>query len=663
LTDKDADKRGADGVDGPEGPAGDEAGARGDDDQPGPANPPPATWAGRQGVDDAPDPDAPDPQPDPPGEDTVEADTPALADREAAREAALAGLRARTAEHAAKQRTGTTTNAPTAPPASPPPAAKPPAPAPDGEPAQPPESTPPPPGPDAEEKPPARGIWARFVAGSLLILVSMATATAVSLLVYLTDLAHGLGGLGQPVQSQLAVPDPGKPQTILILGSDKRPEFKKDKFRGLSDTTMLLRVDPDRNAIALFSLPRDLKVEIPGFGTAKLNEAYAYGGPELTLKTIKELTKVPATDNEGLEINHIVNVDFEGFARAVNAIGCVYVDVDRRYYHSNDETVEDYEEIDIQPGYQALCGFNALDYARYRHTDNDVVRAARQQDFLREARQKVPPEVIFADRKELIDIFTEHTTSDIDSASAMLEVLKLFVEARDAPVKEVHFEGSLGPSFVTTTTQEINKAVVQFLGIEDTPGQRGETAAPDDPVAPEAAPDESGVTPASGRKAKKKGGGDAQLIESTYGKELAKTIRARKVKLPIYYPTILETGTDYAQKPRVYKINGTGKGSPPNGERAAYKWVFSRPALGEYYGFMATRWEDPPILKNPSEEREIDGRTYKLFYDGDRLKLIAWQDDEGSFWLHNTLIQSLSDREMIDIVKGMTELPKLGRGN
>ncbi len=508
-------------------------------------------------------------------------------------------------------------------------------------------------------------LWARFLTAAFVIVLSVGTATAASLLLYIEGIADDLklDPEFEKIKEDLSGVTGGEPQTILILGSDKRPEFKKDKFRGLSDTTMLLRVDPDRNAIALFSLPRDLRVEIPGFGTAKLNEAYAYGGPELTLKTIKELTKVPATDNEGLEINHIVNVDFEGFARAVNAIGCVYVDVDRRYYHSNDETVEDYEEIDIQPGYQALCGFNALDYARYRHTDNDVVRAARQQDFLREARQKVPPEVIFADRKELIDIFTEHTTSDIDSASAMLEVLKLFVEARDAPVKEVHFEGSLGPSFVTTTTQEINKAVVQFLGIEDTPGQRGETAAPDDPVAPEAAPDESGVTPASGRKAKKKGGGDAQLIESTYGKELAKTIRARKVKLPIYYPTILETGTDYAQKPRVYKINGTGKGSPPNGERAAYKWVFSRPALGEYYGFMATRWEDPPILKNPSEEREIDGRTYKLFYDGDRLKLIAWQDDEGSFWLHNTLIQSLSDREMIDIAKGMTELPKLGRGN
>ena len=508
-------------------------------------------------------------------------------------------------------------------------------------------------------------LWARFLTAAFVIVLSVGTATAASLLLYIDGIADELRLTEEfkGIEQDLTKVDGGGPQTILILGSDKRPEFKKDKFRGLSDTTMLLRVDPDRNAVALFSLPRDLRVEIPGYGTAKLNEAYAYGGPELTLKTIQELTKVPATDNQGLEINHIVNVDFEGFARAVNAIDCVYIDVDRRYYHSNEETAEQYEEIDIQPGYQALCGFDALDYARFRHLDNDVVRAARQQDFLREARQKVPPEVVFADRKELIDIFTEHTTSDIDDAATMLQVLKLFVEARDAPVKEVHFEGSLGPSFVTTTMQELNKAVVQFLGIEDTPGQLGESAAPDDPVSPESAPDESGVTPAAGAKAKKKQPVDAQLIETTYGKELAKSIRARKVKLPIYYPTVLETGTEYAQKPRVYKINGTGDGSPPNSERAAYKWVFSRPALGEYYGFMATRWKDPPILKNPSEERELDGRTYKLYYDGDRLRMVAWQTDEGSFWLHNTLIQSLSDREMIDIAKGMTELPKLGKRN
>ena len=102
------------------------------------------------------------------------------------------------------------------------------------------------------------------------------------------------------------------------------------------------------------SIPRDLKVEIPGFGTEKFNAAYTYGGPKLTLQVVKELT--------GLPINHVVNVDFLGFVRAVYAIGCVYVDVDRRYYHSNVgvPASEQYAEINVQPGYQLLCGKKAL---------------------------------------------------------------------------------------------------------------------------------------------------------------------------------------------------------------------------------------------------------------------------------------------------------------
>ena len=505
-------------------------------------------------------------------------------------------------------------------------------------------------------------LWARFATGSLAIVAAVAAATVASSLLYLDDLASALnknGRLNQQLEGFLNVPGSGEAQTILILGSDLRPQFKRvSDFKGLSDTTMLLRLDPNRDAIALFSLPRDLRVEIPGVGVDKLNAAYAFGGPQLTLRTIKNLTRSPSLP-EGIEVNHVVNVDFEGFARAVNHVGCVYVDVDRRYLHSNANTTDDYEEINLQPGYQALCGYDALDYARYRHTDNDVVRAARQQDFLREARQKVPATKLFSDRKDLMNIFTKYTTSDIDSGPQMLDLLRLLLESRNAPVKEVHFEGHLGPSYVTASQAEIDRAVNQFLGIEDTPGARGTTAAPDEASGrAEAKRDARQGRPASTQG----GGGDANLVGTSYGKELAKGIRAKKIKLPVFYPTELESGSDYAQKPRVYKINGTGEDSPSNSERAAYKWVFSRPALGEeYYGFMGTRWQDPPILNDPSESRTIGDRTYDLFYDGDRLRIVAWHTDEGSFWLSNTLIQSLSNSEMIEIARHMRELPPLRR--
>ena len=112
---------------------------------------------------------------------------------------------------------------------------------------------------------------------------------------------------------------------------------------------MLLRVDPDKERIALLSIPRDLRVNIPGVGVDKFNAAYSAGGPEKTLKVVKQLTGVP--------IHHVVNINFTGFADAVNAIGCVYVDVDRRYYiPEEDET----SEINLEAGYQRMCGFNAL---------------------------------------------------------------------------------------------------------------------------------------------------------------------------------------------------------------------------------------------------------------------------------------------------------------
>jgi polyisoprenyl-teichoic acid--peptidoglycan teichoic acid transferase len=489
-------------------------------------------------------------------------------------------------------------------------------------------------------------VWLRFLTASFVIVAAVAGATSASLILYLSDIANALKNHSeiQGLDPFLARTSGSGPQTILIIGSDKRNGQISGQF-GLSDTTMLLRLDPDRNAIALLSIPRDLKVDIPGVGTDKINAAYSIGGPKLTLRVVKNLT--------GLPVNHLVNVDFTGFARAVNAIGCVYVDVDRRYYIAPNSGTS---EINLQPGYQALCGFDALSFARYRHTDNDIVRAARQQTFLREARAKVPPSKLIEDRKKLVKIFTTYTSSDIGSAEEMLQVLRLFFDLRGAPIKEIHFNGTLGPSYVTATPEEIHTAVNQFLGVEGTPGPAGSSAKPKKAVTPQQPPDHTKSKPAT----KKKSSGSSlpsTLTRTSYGKQLAQAIRARKEKVPVYYPTVLESGSDYAQKPRVYKINGKGDGAPPHDERAAYKWVFSLPTLGDYYGFEGTRWKDPPILSDSSETRTIGDRDYKLYYDGDRLRMVAWQTDQGSFWVSNSLIETVPNEDMLKIAVGFRQLP------
>jgi polyisoprenyl-teichoic acid--peptidoglycan teichoic acid transferase len=488
-------------------------------------------------------------------------------------------------------------------------------------------------------------IWLRFLTASFVIVAVIAAATSASLILYLSDWAHALKdhAIKQKIAGELAdVPSSGA-QTILIIGSDKRNQEISGEF-GLSDTTMLLRLDPDRDAIALLSLPRDLKVSIPGVGTDKLNAAYSLGGPKLTLRTVKQIT--------GLEVNHLVNVDFTGFNRAVNAIGCVYVDVDRRYYIAPNTGTS---EINLQPGYQALCGFDALSFVRYRHTDNDIVRSARQQAFLREARAKVPPSRLIDDRDKFLNIFTNYTSSDLDNFDQLLELLKLFLNLRGAEIKQVHLDSTLGPSYVTATQDQIKQAVDEFLGVKGTPGPAGTTAKPPKKVTATRPPDYSKPTPAAPKK--QQGAEETDLIRTTYGKALAQGIRDRKSKVPIYYPTLLEQGSDYAQKPRVYKINGKGDESPPHAERGAYKWVFSLPTIGDYYGFEGTLWKDPPIFDDSSEEKKIGDRTYKLFYDGDRLRMVGWQTDRGSFWVSNSFIESVPNEDMLKIAQSFRQLP------
>jgi LCP family protein required for cell wall assembly len=511
----------------------------------------------------------------------------------------------------------------------------------------------PPPSGDHEPPPKPKRFWWRFTLGSTIIVLVTAAATATVILRYVDSIAKALSHnnvLQNKVEKFITQTHGGEPENILILGSDKRASEPGDP--GRSDTTILLRLDPDSNAIALMSIPRDLKVEIPGVGTDKFNAAFAYGGPKLTLRVVKELT--------GLPINHVVNVNYLGFVRAVDAINCVYVDVDRRYFHSNVgvPASEQYSEINVQPGYQLLCGKKALQYVRYRHTDTDLVRAARQQDFISAARERVPIDDLVLDRNDLIDIFTEYTTSDINNKETMLDVLKLFVSSRNAAIKEVHFPAELGPSYVYASPEMIEDAVNQFLGIEASSGPRGSL--------------EEGSSKKKGKKKNKKGKGKQKprlgptklpgsdgLVPAREAGELEAKPVARKVSsgFPVFYPTRLPSGAFYVESnpyehikdPRVYHFKD------PDGKRhGAYRMVAEWPQSDgiHYFGMQGIQgWEDPPILANPSLTKTIHGREYEIFVDGDRIPIVAWHRGDNTYWVSNDLLNTLTNDQMIGIAR------------
>ena len=477
---------------------------------------------------------------------------------------------------------------------------------------------------------PRPGIWKRLLLGAVLIVFAAAGATAVAAFHEIDKVVDALE-LGPELKlgHELATTDPGNPQTLMILGSDRRPNNNIEGAAGArSDTIMLIRLNPEKEAIAIMSLPRDLKVEIPGHGTDKINMAYEYGGPRLTLRTVKRLT--------GLSVNHVINVNFRGFWRAVNAVGCVYADIDRRYYND----LAEYTYINLQPGYQRLCGTHALQYVRFRHEDNDLVRSARQQDFLRLAKQQITTSELFEKRDRLLKIFGRNTTTDdgLRSRAEVLRLLKLVLGTANLPIREVHFEGQIGPSYVEASDAQVKRLVDKFLEVEDSPGPRGE-------LKPQR--NKNGRKKRRPRTPEELGLEDA----SAFGQEqaLLAVQSGAGGSLPVLYPRLRMKGSLDIDQPRVYKVRHDGE------RYGAYRMVL-RFDFGEYYGLQGLTWKDPPILEDPAEVRRIGRRKYELHYDGDRLRLVAWRTPKAVYWISNTLLLTLSERQMLAIARSTQRL-------
>ncbi len=170
-----------------------------------------------------------------------------------------------------------------------------------------------------------------------------------------------------------------QPTTILVMGRDRN---------GLSDSLQLIRVDPGGHLVSTLAIPRDLKVDIPGVGSDKINVAYARGGAALAVETVRAVTGVP--------INHVVLVDFSGFRELVDAVGGI--DIYNKERLSSDFDGHTYH---FKRGSLHLNGARALAYSRIRKNsdnaaDSDVTRGQRQQRVMAALKHKlVSPSSLF----------------------------------------------------------------------------------------------------------------------------------------------------------------------------------------------------------------------------------------------------------------------------
>ena len=487
-----------------------------------------------------------------------------------------------------------------------------------------------------EDRPPRLGLRMLMKAGLAMLVITLLCAASVATAVLLevkkdADIFQ---------REQIPIPNiegaldgvrAGGPQTILVLGSDRRFADIKAKLPARSDTMMLIRLDPSKGATAVMNIPRDLKVDIPGHGEDKINAAYAIGGPSLSVKTVRGLLHIP--------INHVVNVNFGGFRHAVDRLKCVYVDVDRKYFNDNNPPFGgggDYATINVPAGYQRLCGQDALDYVRYRHFDSDLVRAARQQDFLRQAKDQVGVSRIFGDREALLKIFGKYTQTDIRGTTAILRLLKLVAQSASHPVQEIHFPGDAGPTYVTTTPGRLKKAVHDFLNAKGSSGPRGKA---------------SPAKNAPRRKSSHPGVPSGLVLNKTLGEDQAANV-ATKVGFPVYYPKLLAARGNYRTPDnRAYNIYDRG-----HHKYRAYRIVAFAGDIGQYYGVEGMTWSSPPLLDNPSETRTLNGRKFELFFDGGRLRLVAYRTKKAVYWVSNTLLQTLTNQQMLALAQSLTRV-------
>ena len=189
------------------------------------------------------------------------------------------------------------------------------------------------------------------------------------------------------------------------------------------------------------SLPRDLKVEIPGHGTDKINAAYALGGPQADARR-------PSSSSPACRSTTSSTSTSAASAEAVNAIGCVYADIDRRYLQRHAPSTR---YINVPPGYQKCAATRrSSTCASATRTPTSCAAPASRTSCARPSSRSAIGAADRRPRQADRDLRQVTRSSDIGAAvdAEVLRLLKLAVGSADQPIREVHFEGASGASYV-----------------------------------------------------------------------------------------------------------------------------------------------------------------------------------------------------------------------
>ena len=275
---------------------------------------------------------------------------------------------------------------------------------------------------------PGKPRWRRRIGiAALALAVFLVVWVVASYLAFRKGVDQANERLPKTVAAGLAKQDgllTSKPSLIMLLGTDGDKTAARQDFRR-SDSILLVRTDPKRHRLSYLSIPRDLRVDIPGQGPNKINAAFQLGGPALTMKTVRALT--------GLQPNHVVLVDFDNFKEVIDALGGVEVDVPKPILsnrfdcpYATEARCQQWPGWRFEKGKQTMSGKRALIYSRVRENrldpaDTDLTRGERQQAVVEAMTNKLVSAGTFLKLPFVGDDLVKPLTTDL-SAGQLLQL-------------------------------------------------------------------------------------------------------------------------------------------------------------------------------------------------------------------------------------------------